>query len=281
MLICKYSLYDDIKKSVVSKRQLSVVLLASLIAVSLVSMVLLGTPAFAQNQTDTDGKTIEQATITMNVMLRDGQCDLLEKFAAVSSTKCDTTKSDWQPLIITFPPENLRDMNDIDIMNLSFKPGSINDKMDFQLWLAYADHLGHQNKLAQRGDSPTQGPIIKNVQVYLNENECKFVDDLGIKESDFSCKNGIVLDVSASTLQKLFDLDFVTTLKIFVPYLAGSYGLPENIEPIISEQSPIAPTTIESDTSDYTSYFIVLIIIPVFVVITLFWRLRKKAKIEA
>ena len=217
----------------------------------------------------------------MNVMLYGGQCDLLEKFAAVPSTKCDTTKSDWQPLIITFPPENFRDMVGIDTVNLSFKPGSINDIMDTQLWLAYTDHLVQQNKLAQRGDSPTQGPIIKNVQVYLNESECKFVDGLGIKEDNFSCTNGMVVDVPASTLQKLTDLDFVKSLKIFVPYIPESYTLPENIEPIISEQNPIEPVTIESDTSDHTPYILILIILPISIAITLFWRLRKKAKIEA
>ena len=237
--------------------------------------------AFAQNQTDTDGKTIEQATITMNVVLKDGACDQLEKINAVSSTKCDSNKMDRQFLTITFPPENYRDM--YNRITLAMKPsnGTYTDRMDYQLWLAYADHLGHQNKLAQRGDSPTQGPIIKNVQVHLNENKCKLVDDLGIKESDFSCKNGIVLDVSASTLQKLFDRDFVTTLKVFVPYNSTKYELPENTEPLISQQSIVEPTTIESSTNDYTPYIPVLIIIPVFVVITLFWRLRKKAKIEA
>ena len=50
------------------------------------------TPAFAQNQTDTDGKTIEQATITMNVVLADGKCDQLEKINATFLTKCDSIK---------------------------------------------------------------------------------------------------------------------------------------------------------------------------------------------
>ena len=220
----------------------------------------------------------------MNVVLKDGACDQLEKINVIFLTKCDSSKTEYQFLIITLSPEHYRDMGHTHPMKPI--PGTYTDIMDNQLWLAYTDHLVQQNKLSQRGDSPTQGPIIKNVQVYLNESECKFVDGLGIKEDNFSCTNGMVVDVPASTLQKLTDLDFVKSLKIYVPYIPGSYELLENIEPIISEQNPIEPVTIEpvtieSDTSDHTPYILILIILPISIAITLFWRLRKKAKIEA
>ena len=276
VLIYENVITDKIKKSFTSDQRFITIL--TLLAI--VSFTTLSYADYAFAQTDTGDKSIEQATITMNVVLKDGACDQLEKLNATSLTKCDNKKAELQFFVITFPPENFRDMGYTHPIKPI--PGTYTDIMDDQLWLAYTDHLVQQNKLAQRGDSPTQGPIIKNVQVYLNENECKLVDDLGIKESDFSCKNGIVLDVSASTLQKLTDLDFVKRLKIYNDPDLFPNTLPENIEPIISEQSPIAPTiTTEPSTNGYTPYILILIIMPVSVAITLFWRLRKKAKIEA
>ena len=238
------------------------------------------TPAFAQNQTDTDGKTIEQATITMNAHLSNNpKCDTLEKYGAIMSPKCDSDKKDFQFIIITFPPKFFYHIYNSE-NGIRATGGSYSDKMDYQLWAKYAGYLAQQNKLTQRGE--TDFSSIKDepvkVTVYLNENECKFVDGLGIKESDFSCKNEMPLDVPPSNLEKLADLDFVTTVKVYDGEDPFAF---EELESSVSEQSPIEPTTIESDTQDYTSYLPVLIIIPVSVVITLFWRLRKKAKIEA
>ena len=250
------------------------------IAVSLVFTVMLDTPAFAQNQTDTDGKTIEQATITTNAHLSNNpKCDTLEKYGAIMSPKCDSDKKDLQFIIITFPPEFFYHMFHSET-GLVPVGGSYSQKMDYQLWAKYAGYLAQQNKLIQRGDtdfSSIKDELVQ-VTVYLNENECKFVDGLGIKESDFSCKNEMPLDVPPSKLKKLADLDFVTTVGM---YLEPNWNVFEDTEPLISEQSPIEPTTIESSTNDYTPYILVLIIIPVSVAITLFWRLRKKAKIEA
>ena len=256
------------------------------IAVSLVFTVMLGTPAFAQNQTDTDGKTIEQATITMNAVLADGKCDQLEKLNATSLTKCDSDKKDLQFLVITFPPENFWYMflSETGIVPVG---GSYSDKMDYQLWAKYAGYLAQQNKLTQRGD--TDFSSIKDepvtVKLYLNENKCKFVDGLGIKESDFSCKNKMVVDVPPSKLEKIANLDFVESIKLpSADEIVEVEGItfPDNGEPSISERNPITTSiTTESDTQDYTPYILILIIIPVSVVITLFWRLRKKAKIEA
>ena len=246
------------------------------------------TPAFAQNQTDTDGKTIEQATITINVVLYDGECDLLEKLNATSLTKCNSNKTELQFFVITFPPENFHKMGyDRAYDSITRSDGIYTDKMDDKLWEQYAEYLGKQNKLTQRGE--TDFSSIKDepvkVKLYLNENECKFVDGLGIKESDFSCKNKMVVDVPSSKLEKIVNLDFVESIKL--PYADEIWEVegitfPDNGEPSISERNPIeSTTTTESDTNDYTPYIPVLIIIPVFVVITLFWRLRKKAKIEA
>ena len=224
----------------------------------IVSFTTLSYADFAFAQTDTDDKIIEQATITMNVVLKDGACDQLEKINAVSSTKCDSNKMDRQFLTITFPPENYRDMYNLITPAMKPSNGTYTDIMDDQLWLAYTEYLGKQNKLAQRGDtiSSIQDEPVKAI-VILNESECKFVDGLGIKEDNFSCTNGMVVNVPASNLEKLADLDFVTTLKTYVPSRAGSYGLPENIEPIISEQNPIEPTiTTEPSTNDYTSYIL-------------------------
>ena len=207
------------------------------------------------------------------------KCDTLEKFGAIMSPKCDSDKKDRQFIVITFPPEFFYHIYNRD-NGISTAGGSHTHKMDYQLWAKYAGYLAQQNKLAQRGD--TDFSSIKDepvkVKLYLNENECKFVDGLGIKESDFSCKNEMHLYVPPSNFEKLADLDFVTTVKVYDGEDPFAF---EELESSVSEQSPIEPTTIESVTQDYTPYILILIIIPVFVVITLFWRLRKKAKIEA
>ena len=240
-----------------------------------------GEPSISeQSKIDSTTSNVEQATITMNVVLINGECDLLEKLNATSLTKCDSSKMDRQFLTITFLPENFRYMG-YDRTYDSMKPsgGAYTDKMSVKLWEQYAEYLGKQNKLIQRGDtdfsSIKDNPV--KVKVHLNENKCQFVDGLGIKESDFSCKNKMFVDVPPSKLEKLADLDFVTNVGV---YMEPNWNVHEDSEPSISERNPIEPTTIESDTQDYTSYLPVLIIIPVFVVITLFWRLRKKAKIE-
>ncbi|MCE2506986.1 MAG: hypothetical protein J4F36_11100, partial [Nitrosopumilaceae archaeon] len=120
-----------------------------------------------------------------------------------------------QFLVITLPAENYRD-----ISNLQFvKPvsGIYTDKMDSQLWLAYTDYLAHKDALSQRGefDTSVQGLMINDVQVNLDENECQFIDGIGIKENDFSCKDGMVVDVPLSNLKQLSDLDFVTGLESY------------------------------------------------------------------
>ena len=214
------------------------------------------------------------------------KCDTLEKYGAIMSPKCDSDKKDFQFIIITFPPKFFYHMFHSET-GLVPVGGSYSDKMDYQLWAKYAGYLAQQNKLIQRGD--TDFSSIKDepvtVKLYLNENECKFVDGLGIKESDFSCKNKMVVDVPSSKLEKIVNLDFVESIKLpSADEIVEVEGItfPDNGEPSISERNPIeSTTTTESDTNDYTPYIPVLIIIPVSVVITLFWRLRKKAKIEA
>ena len=218
------------------------------IAVSLVFTVMLGTSAFVQNQTDTDGKTIEQATITTNAHLSNNpKCDTLEKYDVVMSPKCDSA-SNYEVVVITFPPKFFYHIFHKDT-GIIPGGGSYSQKMDYQLWAKYAGYLAQQNKLAQRGE--TDFSSIKDepvkVTVYLNENECKFVDGLGIKESDFSCKNEMPLDVPPSNLEKLADLDFVTTVGM---YLEPNWNVLEDTEPSISERNPIEPTTIESVTND-------------------------------
>ena len=219
-------------------------------------------------------------------LLANPKCDTLEKFGAKCLTKCDSDKKDRQFIVITFPPENFFIIYTCD-NGIRAAGGIYTYKMDYQLWAKYAGYLAQQNKLAQRGE--TDFSSIKDepvkVKLYLNENECKFVDGLGIKESDFSCKNKMVVDVPPSKLEKIANLDFVESIKLpSADEIVEEEGItfPDNGEPSISERNPITTsTTTESDTQDYTPYIPVLIIIPVFVVITLFWRLRKKAKIEA
>ena len=247
-----------------------------------------GEPSISeQSKIDSTTSNVEQATITMNAKLYSNpKCDTLEKFGAIMSPKCDSDKKDRQFIVITFPPEFFYHIYNSD-NGIRAAGGSYTYKMDYQLWAKYAGYLAQQNKLTQRGD--TDFSSIKDepvtVKLYLNENKCKFVDGLGIKESDFSCKNKMVVDVPPSKLEKIANLDFVESIKLpSADEIVEVEGItfPDNGEPSISERNPITTSiTTESDTQDYTPYILILIIIPVSVVITLFWRLRKKAKIEA
>ena len=281
------------------------------IAVSLVSTVLLGTPAFAQNQTDTDGKTIEQATkavtpelerMTFRVVFDGDDCIIPEKFDVISLSKCEMIKGIPHMTISVLPRH---------VSELMFKmdSGIFESRDQFKMDMTtFYKILGYQIQKNNVISERALGNDVKDVEdklvraiLYMEKGQCDFPKELNVKLIDTDCKPlhdyiqypyQIAVDVPVSKLLELEKLDYVK--KIDDTYLRYSdFIVPNvviesstnNIEQGKTESSTsnnqIEPTIIESDTNDYTPYILILIIIPVSVVITLFWRLRKKAKIEA
>ncbi len=223
-------------------------ILALLVIVSFTSLSVSDVFAQTEDQENNERSNMEKTKVMINVVLINGACNELEKIDAVSTTTCDSDENNAQFLVITLPAENYRD-----ISNLQFvKPvsGIYTDKMDSQLWLAYTDYLTHKDTLSQRGefDTSVQSLMINDVQVNLDENECQFIDGIGIKENDFSCKDGMVVDVPLSNLKQLSDLDFVTSLESYFDCEPNCHSFEDDI------YSDVAQTEDQQDTTKTTIY---------------------------
>ena len=289
MLICKYSLYDDIKKSVVSKRQLSVVLLASFIVVSLVSTVLLGTPAFAQNQTDTDDKTIEQATkavtpelerMTFRVNFSGDDCTIPEKFDIIPLSKCENNH-----MTISILPEHARDLFKMDSGISPGKPDYF--KTDMSIFNESVKYFIQKNNViserALGNDVADTNPKIVKTIIHVDTKNCVFPEKLGLNKTEFNCKQSkMVVHIPSSSITDLIDLDFVKKITQYQKPCPECYLLPMPIEeliekPIISKQQEMSSNNI--DIGLY--HFVLISIVTICLTALVYLQYRKKEKIEA
>ena len=267
-------------------------ILSLLVIVSFTSLAYVEFPsAFAQTevQENTTKTTIpELERMVLSVHINDDSCTIPEKFDAIV-LKCQDNH-----LIISIPPEQLGGLFSLDSKVFPGKPNYFgSDSPDYSkadLFIAYesSNYLTQKNKMiserALGNDVVDVTPKIVKMTIQVDAKNCVFPENLGLNKTEFDCKQSkMIVNAPASSIGDLVNLDFVKAIVQYQKPCPECYSLPMPFEetPVISEQTPIKSTiTTESNAQDYTSFLLILFIVPVSVVAILCWRLRKKEKIE-
>ena len=259
-------------------------------AVSLVSTVLLGTPAFAQNQTDTDGKTIEQATkavtpelerMTFRVVFSGDDCTIPEKFDVIPLSECENNH-----MTVSVLPEHVFDLFKMDSGIFRAKEGS-NLKIDTHTLLKQVEYLIQKNRMTSErllgNDVADTNPKIVKTIIHVDTKNCVFPEKLGLNKTEFNCKQSkMVVHIPSSSITDLIDLDFVKKITQYQKPCPECYLLPMPIEeliekPIISKQQEMSSNNI--DIGLY--HFVLISIVTICLTALVYLQYRKKAKIEA
>ena len=310
VLIYENVITDKIKKSFTSDQRFITIL--TLLAIVSFTTLSYADYAFAQNQTDTDGKTIESDTkaitpelerMTFRVFFDGNDCTSSEKFDIISLSKCEMIKG-IPHMTISILPEHVADLFNMDSRILLDKPDYF--KTDMPLVYERVKYLVQKNNViserALGNDVKDAEDKIVRVVVAVEKDQCTFPDDLNIRLIDTNCSTisedffkydyQVAVNIPISKLQELEQLDYVISIdhdyildefEVQEPYEIEVVPQPYDEElSLIPSDKDTSAKLITMESNSNMIYGVILIgIVVTSTIFVIFLRCRKRIKIEA
>ena len=269
---------------------------------------MLDTSAFAQNQTDTDDKSIESDTkavtpelerMTFRVVFDGDDCIIPEKFDVISLSKCEMIKG-IPHMTISVLPRHVGHAGDLFKMDSGILPSNDQFKMDTTTFYKISGYqIQKNNVISERA----LGNDVKDVEdkmirvvVAVEKDQCTFPDDLNIRLIDTNCSTiledffmydyHVAVNVPISKLQELEQLDYV--ISIDDDYVLDEFEVPllydepqpydEKLSLIPSDKDTSAKLITMESNSNMIYGAILIGIVVAFTIFVIFLRRRKRVK---